>query len=120
MNELYQAQILDRSKEPRYRGVLDNPTHRAEGANLSCGDEISWEALVSDGKLTQLKHHGRACAICTASADLLAEIFEGKQLSEIQTYTTEQVQEMIGIPLSPIRLKCALLPLEALKNLEQA
>jgi nitrogen fixation NifU-like protein len=120
MIDLYQAQILDRSKEPRFRGSLDHKTHSAEGANLSCGDEIVWEAEVRDGIMTTLRHNGRACSICTASADLLAESLTGKPLSEVQSWTTENVTEALGIPLSPTRLKCALLPLEALKNLEEA
>jgi nitrogen fixation protein NifU and related proteins len=118
VDNLYQAQILDRSKHPRFGGVIEQPTHQSEGANLSCGDEIAWTACIADdNKITELKHKTRACAVCAASADLLAEELQGKSPQEIQDWNTERVTEMLGIPLSPVRLKCALLPLEALKEL---
>lgn len=117
MLELYQQQILDRSRNPRFSGHVEGATHHAEGANLSCGDEITWHAQVDGGVVHELRHQCRACAVCTASADLLAETLQGKSLSEVQSWTAEQVTELLGIPLSPIRMKCALLPLEALKAL---
>jgi nitrogen fixation protein NifU and related proteins len=121
VDKLYQAQILDRSQHPQFGGEVADATHRSEGANLSCGDEVSWTAQIADDKIiTKLRHQTRACAVCAASADLLAEQLQGKPLPEISRWNTERVQEMLGIPLSPVRLKCALLPLEALKELEQA
>ncbi len=117
MLDLYQSQILDRSQNPRFRGELEHFTHQAEGANLSCGDEISWQLLINDNKIITIKYQSRACTICTASADMLAEELENKPLSEVKNWTTEKVTELLGIPLSPVRLKCALLPLEALKSI---
>ena len=117
MHSLYQQEIISRSQHPLFRGELDQATHSAEGANLSCGDEITFDAIILDGVLSSIRHRGRACAICTASADMLSELLTSKPQEDIQTITPEQVKEMLGIELSPIRLKCALLPLETLKRL---
>jgi nitrogen fixation NifU-like protein len=117
MDSMYQQQIIERSLHPHYSGHLDNPTHKAEGANLSCGDEVSFEATIHEGIITEIRHQAKACAICTASADLLAEYLEHKPQDAIQELTPQFIQDMIGIPLSPVRLKCALLPGETLKTL---
>lgn len=116
MFDLYQQQILDRYKNPQHAGSVDEPTHTAEGANHSCGDEISWHLKVDQqGRVAELKHITRACAVCTASADLLAETFLNQPDTTILQTDAEAVKELLGIPLSPTRLKCALLPLETLK-----
>jgi len=119
MHDLYQQQILERSSHPLFAGELEGATHTAEGANLSCGDEIRWQAVIEDGKVTKLRHTCRACAICTASADLLAEQFQGTSTDEITRWTPEKVTELLGIQFSPARLKCALLPFETLKLMDK-
>ena len=115
MFDLYREQILERSKQPHFGGHVDSFTHQADGENRSCGDEIHIELAVHDGVMTEIRHTTRACAICAASADLLAESLQGKRTSELELWTPEKVVELLGIPLSPIRLKCALLPLETIK-----
>lgn len=105
-----QELIFERYKHPRFAGELADVTHLADGANPLCGDEIHIDILVKEGVITDLRHKTRACAICTAAADLLAETLIGKAANTVTT--TEEMTEMVGIPLSAIRLKCALLPLE--------
>jgi nitrogen fixation protein NifU and related proteins len=116
MLDLYREQILERSRSPRHSGTVPQATHRAEGANQACGDEIRFEILVEDGRVSSMRHSTRACSICTASADLITEAMLGKPVAELEHWTTERVRESIGIPLSPTRLKCALLPLETIKE----
>ncbi len=118
MSELYRQQIIDRSRNPQYGSPLAHPTHQGEGANLSCGDEISWEMEVNEtGSIVALAHQTRACAICAASADLLAEHAIGKPYDTLNTITPKDIQRLLGdLPLSPVRLKCALLPLETLRG----
>ncbi len=115
--DLYREQILDRSQNPRFQGSIENATHFADGENRSCGDEVHIEVIITDGSFSKICHTTRACAVCSATTDLLAEEFEGKPVASLHTFGVEQVTELLGIPLSPIRLKCALLPLETLKNL---
>lgn len=119
MSNLYQQQIIERAKHPLFSGETTAETHHAVGINLSCGDEIQWSVAIEHDTFVVMRHTCRACAICGASADLLAEALTGKSVGEVQTWNTEKVMELLGIPLSPIRLKCALLPLEALKDLKQ-
>lgn len=119
MLELYRDQIIDRSQHPRFGGDVSHITHTAEGANRSCGDEVTWQLSAPAGRIVEIRHQSRACAICTASADLMAELLQGKPLDDIKEWNQDMVTTMLGIPLSPVRLKCALLPLEALKDLKE-
>ena len=117
MFNLAQEHIFDRYKNPQHAGEIEHADVRIEGANPVCGDEILITArFEEEGKCLEIKHKTRACAICTASADLLAEHLLGKTKKEIAAVDVEEVRELLGIPLSPLRLKCALLPLEALKQ----
>lgn len=116
MPDIYQHQIISRSQRPEFGGKLESPSHKAVGSNLSCGDEVSWELLVTEGVITDIKHQCRACAVCTASADLLAESLKSQPVATIEHTTSQAIENLLGIPLSPIRLKCALLPLEVLTN----
>ncbi|CAN5123725.1 hypothetical protein BH11PAT4_BH11PAT4_0590 [soil metagenome] len=117
MLSLEQQLIIERYQHPQFSGEVPNYTHTSSGTNASCGDEIAWQARIQDGVLTELKHQTRACAVCTASADMLAEAFSGKTLELTQAHTNDEQAVSLGIPLSPVRRKCAILPLEALKNL---
>lgn len=96
--------------------MVDNPTEKHQGANRSCGDELTITLRVENGKVKDARFESRACAVCTASADLLLDKVIGQRRALADDITTEDVQRMIGLTLSPIRLKCALLPLETLKT----
>jgi nitrogen fixation NifU-like protein len=115
MLDLAQEQIFERYKHPRFAGPLPQATHKAEGSNPVCGDELIIEALVTDNIIQAAHHSTRACAICTAAADLLCERVQGRKLSEVTALTPTEVSDELAIQLSPVRLKCALLPLETLK-----
>lgn len=111
---LTQAQelIFDRYKHPQHAGILEDATYKAEGANPVCGDELIFFLKTAGETVVAATHQTRACAICTASADLLAEDLIGKLLSDLQELSNEDITGWLDIPLSPLRLKCALLPLE--------
>ena len=118
MSNIYQEEIIDRSRHPRFAGELIEKTHQGEGVNATCGDEIRWEVEVSDGIITKAHHICRACAICVASADIFAELITGKPFEEAKKANREEHIDRLGIPLSPVRLKCALLPLETLSLID--
>lgn len=116
MDDLYRQQIIDRYKHPLKRGVLDPHDITYEDENPLCGDRLRIDLRVGpDGKITQAAFSGDGCAISQASADLLTEYIEGKPLEEVRTLSKEDILDMLGIELSPIRLKCALLSLKVLK-----
>jgi nitrogen fixation NifU-like protein len=116
-DQLYREVILDHYKNPRGHGVLEDADAEAEGMNPLCGDEVSiYVALDEDGEtIDEVKFAGRGCAISQAATSMLTEMVKGRSATEVATLDKEELLEEIGIPLTPIRLKCALLGLGVLK-----
>jgi nitrogen fixation NifU-like protein len=116
MDDLYREVIIDRYKNPIYRGSLDPNDISFEDDNPLCGDQIRIDIrLGEDGKVVEATFDGHGCAISLASADLLLEFIQGKSVQELKALTKEELLDLVGLELSPIRLKCALLPLKVLK-----
>jgi len=116
MDDLYRDQIIDRYKNPQYRGHLDPHDIRFEDDNPLCGDHIEVTLRVdAEGKVTEAAFDGKGCAISQASADLLMESVIGKNIEEVKTLNKQDVLDLLGIDLGPVRLKCALLSLKVLK-----
>ncbi|OGO17941.1 MAG: SUF system NifU family Fe-S cluster assembly protein [Chloroflexi bacterium RBG_16_48_8] len=116
MDDLYREVIIDRYKNPLMRGTLDPHDYSYEDDNPLCGDRIRIDVRVdSENKITEAAYNGEGCAISQASADLLVESIVGKNLDEVKALTKEDILEMLGIELGPVRLKCALLSLKVLK-----
>lgn len=112
--DLYHQQILDLYKNPLNKGVLEGATWSRHEINPTCGDEVTVYCEVRDGKVIHMTHQGHGCAISQASASLLTDEAPGKTPDELAAITPDQVVEMLGIELGPTRLKCALLPLQAI------
>jgi nitrogen fixation NifU-like protein len=116
MDDLYRELIIDRYQNPQYRGELDPHDITFEDENPLCGDHIRIDLRVDDqNRVTEAAFSGRGCAISQASADLLLESIQGQSLEEVKALTKEDILEMLGIELGPVRLKCALLSLKVLK-----
>jgi nitrogen fixation NifU-like protein len=116
MDDLYRELIIDRYKNPLMRGELDPHDYSYEDDNPLCGDRIRIDVRVDDdNKITEASFSGEGCAISQASADLLVESIIGKHLDEVKAISKEDILEMLGIELGPVRLKCALLSLKVLK-----
>jgi len=116
MDDLYRELIIDRYQNPLYRGMLEPNDITFEDANPLCGDELRIDLRVDDkGIVSEVAFSGHGCAISQASADLLLESILGKSLDEVRDITKEDILEMLGIELGPVRLKCALLSLKVLK-----
>ena len=117
MEELYREVILDHYKNPRGHGELDQPDATAEGQNPLCGDEVSiFVAFGDDGEtIDDVRFRGRGCAISQASTSMLMEMVKGRTAAEVAGMDRGELLEEVGIPLTPIRLKCALLGLGVLK-----
>jgi len=107
--------ILDHYKNPRNSGHLDEPTVSAEGVNPLCGDELTVELLVRDGVVEDIRYNGRGCAISQAAASMISEAVKGKPVDDVRGVGREDVLDELGIPLTPIRLKCAMLSVGVLK-----
>jgi nitrogen fixation NifU-like protein len=116
MDDLYREQIIERYKNPQYRGHLDPYDIRFEDDNPLCGDHIEITIRVNgDNKVAEAAFEGKGCAISQASADLLVETIQGKTLDEVKAMNKQDVLDLLGIELGPVRLKCALLSLKVLK-----
>jgi nitrogen fixation NifU-like protein len=116
MDDLYRELIIDRYKNPQFRGELDPHDVSFEDENPLCGDQIRVDLRVDPtGKVTEASFSGHGCAISQASADLLMETVVGKDLEEIKALTKQDILDLLGIDLGPVRLKCALLSLKVLK-----
>src|SRR5688500_17749076 len=115
--QLYREVILDHYKNPRGHGVIEGADAEADGLNPLCGDEVSiYVSLAEDGEtIDEVKFSGRGCAISQAATSMLTEMVTGRSATEVATLDKEELLEEIGIPLTPIRLKCALLGLGVLK-----
>ena len=116
-DQMYREVILDHYKNPRGHGVMEDADAEAEGQNPLCGDEVSiYVAFAEDGEtIDEVKFSGRGCAISQASASMLTETIMGKTLDEVKQIGKDDILEMLGIELGPVRLKCALLSLKVLK-----
>ena len=120
MNELdamYREVILDHYKNPRGHGVIEEADAEAEGQNPLCGDEVSiYVAFRDDGEtIEDVKFRGRGCAISQAATSMLTEMVKGRSAEEVATMPRDELLDEVGIPLTPVRLKCALLGLGVLK-----
>jgi nitrogen fixation protein NifU and related proteins len=115
--QMYREVILDHYKNPRGHGVMEEADAEAEGQNPLCGDEVSiYVAFADDGEtIDEVKFSGRGCAISQAATSMLTEMVQGRTASEVAVLDKDELLEEIGIPLTPVRLKCAMLGLTTLK-----
>jgi nitrogen fixation NifU-like protein len=117
MDDLYRELILEHSKHPHNAGSIEHPDVSHEEYNPLCGDKIRIDLRIQDGIITDIKFQGRGCAISQASASLLTDEMKGQPLDAVRAFGKEEMLDLIGIPLghNPVRIKCALLSLKALK-----
>lgn len=116
MDAMYREHILDHSQNPRNYGTLEEPVSiRREEYNPLCGDRLTVEVRVEDDKVTAVRFHGHGCAISQAAMSMLSEAMVGRTVDEVKQIGKEDLLDMLGIPISPVRLKCALLSLKAVK-----
>ena len=110
-SDMYRQQILDHYKNPRNKGDMPDPDFSHTGENPSCGDTITVNVtLEDDGETIEyVTFTGDGCAISQASASMLSERLQGTTLSELEAMGTDDITEMLGVDISPMRIKCAVL-----------
>jgi nitrogen fixation protein NifU and related proteins len=111
---LYTDVIRERWRRPRYRGDLPDATATAEDVNPLCGDRVRFAFQVSDGTVTEARFTGDSCAICTASADVTAELAIGRSTTDAAKLSTADVLEVLRSDVRPTRMRCVELPLTVL------
>lgn len=115
MEQVYLDNILDQFKHPRNYGEMKNPSIKHHDSNPLCGDEITIALRVRNNRIGDVRFLGHGCAISQAAASMLTEKIKGMDIEKAKQIKNEDVFEMLGIKLSPLRMKCALLGLQVLK-----
>ena len=116
MDDLYREIILDHYQNPRNKELLSPADIDYEEDNPVCGDHIHLTVQLDDeDRVIAVGWDGEGCAISQASASMLSETIVGKTLEELRNFSKDDILEMLGIELGPVRLKCALLSLKVLK-----
>jgi nitrogen fixation NifU-like protein len=116
MLSLYQQELQEHFRHPRNCGILECADFATEEYNPSCGDRIAMQGVVVDGILTDIKFKGSGCVISQATASILTEECIGKDIDAVLRMTKDDILSLIGMPLGPTRLKCALLSLQVLHD----
>lgn len=114
--DLYAENILDHYKSPRGKGSLASPSVSHSEKNLSCGDALTLHLKLENGKIVEIGWEGDGCAISQAGMSMLAEELAGKTVEEALSLDARHMTGLLGVPVGPRRLKCALLALHTLKN----
>ncbi|NIK69989.1 MULTISPECIES: Fe-S cluster assembly sulfur transfer protein SufU [unclassified Paenibacillus] len=136
LDDLYRRVIMDHYKNPRNRGTLDTEAITINLNNPTCGDRISLQLQVEDGKVIDAKFSGEGCSISLSSASMMTEAVKGKTYEEalelaerfsglmkgqdVEFEENEDIEALSGVNKFPARIKCATLAWNALrKGIEQ-
>ncbi len=115
-DQLYRELILDHYKNPRNHGLLEPSDALAEGQNPLCGDEVTVSVRIgADDRIEEVGFEGRGCAISQAATSMLTDLVKGRTAEEVAAMPKDELLDELGIPLTPVRLKCAILGLGVLK-----
>ena len=114
--DIYHEMIIDYSRNPLNYGEIENPDVTFHDSNPLCGDSIDIDMKIDDSKISDIKFHGKGCAICMACSSVLTEITKGKNIDEVKKITKNDILGELGLEkLQAVRIKCALLSLKVLK-----
>ena len=117
MNDrIYRQELLDHYKHPRNKKEIANPTFSTTINNPACGDKVAMQGIIENGTIADLGFAGSGCVISQAAASMLTEACIGKNVNDVLAMTKDDIIKLIGIPLGPSRLRCALISLEVLQQ----
>jgi len=115
--DIYHEMIVDYSRNPINYGEIENHDVTFHDSNPLCGDSIDIDMKIDENKVSDIKFHGKGCAICMACSSVLTEITKGKSLEEARAIEKNDVLSELGLEhLQAVRIKCALLSLKVLKS----
>jgi len=114
--EIYKENIIDHYKHPRNKKELENATHKENGINPMCGDHITIYLIIKDNKIEEITFTGDGCAISQASVSLLTDELVGKDLDFAKKLIEKDIYDLLGIPISHTRTKCALLSIKTVQK----
>ncbi len=115
--DIYHEMIIDYSRNPINYGKIEDHDVTFHDSNPLCGDSIDIDLKIDDNKVSDIKFHGKGCAICIACSSVLTEITKGKSIDEVRNISKTDVLGELGLEnLQAVRIKCALLSLKVLKS----
>jgi nitrogen fixation protein NifU and related proteins len=116
---IYTEIIIDEAKNAQNEGKLENPDISQHDANPMCGDSITLQMNIKDDSISDIKWHGDGCTICKACTSVLTQLIKGQNIDFAKNFKKEDILSELGLDhlvrQSPVRIKCALLSLKALK-----
>lgn len=115
MPEMYREEILDHYKHPRNEGSLDTGI-TGEGENPSCGDTVTVYVELDGRAVSAVRHETDGCAISTAATSILTRELEGMEVGEVLELDRDWMVEKLGVDVSPMRVKCAVLGLKTVQK----
>lgn len=115
--DLYRKKVLEHYKNPKNFGQIKTGAKSSHGENPSCGDSISIDVVINNNKISDIKFSGEGCAISIATASMLTEKVKDLDITEIADINLGDIEEMLGIKVTPARERCAMLPLTVLKKI---
>lgn len=118
-DELYREQILDHYWNPRNHGTLPHPDASGEDVNPLCGDQIRLDIVFDHDRVNEVRFSGQGCAISQASTSMLTEKIQGMDKEHLRQLNEQDIFDMLGVPISPARTKCALLGWLILRKITQ-
>lgn len=113
MKEMYPTHLFDHYKNPRHRGTISGATFLSEIRNPSCGDRIQVSGIIADGLVVAIAFQGAGCILSQAAASIFAEHILHKSVGQILAMTDDQMQQLVGMEVGPVRRKCMLLVRDA-------
>ena len=114
--DIYHEMIIDYSRNPLNFGKLENPDVTYHDSNPLCGDSIDIDLKIKEDKISDIKFHGKGCAICMACTSVLTELTKGKSIDDVKKINKNDILSELGLEhLQAVRIKCALLSLKVLK-----
>jgi nitrogen fixation NifU-like protein len=114
-NDLYREQLLDHYRNPHGWGLKEGSTVQQVGYNPLCGDRVTVQVDTDGASIQAMRFEGQGCVISQAAASLLSEHVVEKDIAEVQKIGLEDIQNLLGVELPPVRIKCGLLALESLQ-----
>ena len=114
-DDLYRENLMDHYRHPRHHGTLDPADAAAEGQNPLCGDQVAVTVRLADGRIEEMRFTGQGCAVSQAATSMLTDLVAGLPVDEAAALPSQAILDELAIPLSPMRVKCAVLGLGTLK-----
>ena len=114
--DMYREHIIELYKSPSNFGTLKNATHEKTEYNSVCGDEITVQFNVKNGVVKDAKFSGSGCVISMVASSLLTDKVKGMKISDVKKLNKEDIMKLLKVKITPMRIKCVLLPLEAAKG----